>query len=179
MRFQDKVVVVTGSSRGIGRGIAMEFGREGASVVVNYISNADAAKEVVDAIKAAGSQALAIGADVSDFSEAERLIKSAIEEFGDLHILVNNAGTTRDGLIMTMKELDWDYVLNTNLKSTFNCSRAAVRHMIRKRYGRIINVTSVSGQTGNPGQTNYSASKAGVIGFTKALARKLPLTISG
>jgi 3-oxoacyl-[acyl-carrier protein] reductase len=173
MRFEDKVVVVTGSSRGIGRGIATEFGREGASVVVNYNSNADAANEVVESINAIGSQAIAVRADVSDFSQAESLIKSAIDEFGDLQVLVNNAGTTRDGLIMTMKEPDWDFVLNTNLKSTFNCSRAAVRYMLRKRYGRIINVTSVSGQIGNAGQTNYSASKAGQIGFTKALAREV------
>jgi 3-oxoacyl-[acyl-carrier protein] reductase len=173
MRFEDKVVVVTGSSRGIGRGIATEFGREGASVVVNYNSNADAANEVVESINAIGSQAIAVQADVSDFSQAESLIKSAIDEFGDLQVLVNNAGTTRDGLIMTMKEPDWDFVLNTNLKSTFNCSRAAVRYMLRKRYGRIINVTSVSGQIGNAGQTNYSASKAGQIGFTKALAREV------
>jgi 3-oxoacyl-[acyl-carrier protein] reductase len=173
MRFEDKVVVVTGSSRGIGRGIATEFGREGASVVVNYNSNADAANEVVESINAIGSQAIAVQADVSDFSQAESLIKRAIDEFGDLQVLVNNAGTTRDGLIMTMKEPDWDFVLNTNLKSTFNCSRAAVRYMLRKRYGRIINVTSVSGQIGNAGQTNYSASKAGQIGFTKALAREV------
>ena len=173
MRFEDKVVIVTGSSRGIGRGIALEFGVEGASVVVNYNSNTDAAQEVVKEINAAGSKAISLKADVSDFSQAEQLIKTAIDEFGDLHVLVNNAGTTRDGLIMTMKEHDWDYVLDTNLKSTFNCSRAAVRHMIRKRYGRIINVTSVSGQIGNAGQTNYSASKAGQIGFTKALAREV------
>jgi 3-oxoacyl-[acyl-carrier protein] reductase len=173
MRFENKVVIVTGSSRGIGRGIALQFGAEGASVVVNYNSNEDAAKEVVDAIKEQGSQAIAVMADVSDFSQAEGLIKTAIEKYGDLHILVNNAGTTRDGLIMTMKEPDWDFVMDTNLKSTFNCSRAAVRHMIRKRYGRIINVTSVSGQIGNAGQTNYSASKAGQIGFTKALAREV------
>ncbi len=173
MRFENKVVIVTGSSRGIGRGIAVEFGREGASVVVNYNSNSEAANEVVEAIQASGSKAIAVQTDVSDFSEADALIKRAIDEFGDLHILVNNAGTTRDGLIMTMKERDWDFVLNTNLKSTFNCSRAAVRYMIRKRYGRIINVTSVSGQIGNAGQTNYSASKAGQIGFTKALAREV------
>ena len=173
MRFENKVVIVTGSSRGIGRGIAVAFGQEGASVVVNYNSNSGAANEVVKAIQASGSKAIAIQADVSDFSEAAALIKQAIDEFGDLHILVNNAGTTRDGLIMTMKERDWDFVLNTNLKSTFNCSRAAVRYMLRKRYGRIINVTSVSGQIGNAGQTNYSASKAGQIGFTKALAREV------
>ncbi|MEE9508537.1 MAG: 3-oxoacyl-[acyl-carrier-protein] reductase [Anaerolineales bacterium] len=173
MRFENKVVIVTGSSRGIGRGIAVAFGQEGASVVVNYNSNSGAANEVVEAIQASGSKAIAVQADVSDFSEAAALIKRAIDEFGDLHILVNNAGTTRDGLIMTMKERDWDFVLNTNLKSTFNCSRAAVRYMLRKRYGRIINVTSVSGQIGNAGQTNYSASKAGQIGFTKALAREV------
>ncbi|MCK5646225.1 MAG: 3-oxoacyl-[acyl-carrier-protein] reductase [Anaerolineales bacterium] len=173
MRFKEKVVIVTGSSRGIGRGIALEFGREGASVVVNYVSNVDAANEVVKAIEELGSQAIAIQADVSNFTEAEQLIKQAIDEFGDLHVLVNNTGTTRDGLIMTMKEANWDFVLNTNLKSTFNCSRAAVRHMLRKRYGRIINITSVSGQIGNAGQTNYSASKAGQIGFTKALAREV------
>lgn len=173
MRFEGKIVIVTGSSRGIGRGIALEFGVEGASVVVNYHSNEVAAQEVVEAIKAGGSDAIPLKADVSDFSQAEQLIKTTIDEFGDLHILVNNAGTTRDGLIMTMKEPDWDHVLDTNLKSTFNCSRAAVRHMIRKRYGRIINVTSVSGQIGNAGQTNYSASKAGQIGFTKALAREV------
>jgi 3-oxoacyl-[acyl-carrier protein] reductase len=170
MRFEDKVVIVTGSSRGIGRGIALEFGLEGASVIVNYRSNADAADQVVEKIKAGGSRAIAVQADVSKFEQAQDLIKVAIEEFGDLQILVNNAGTTRDGLIMTMKEPDWDHVVNTNLKSTFNCSRAAVRHMIRKRYGRIINITSV---IGNAGQTNYSASKAGQIGFTKALAREV------
>lgn len=173
MRFEDKVVIVTGSSRGIGRGIALEFGQEGASVIVNYHSNAEAADQVVEQIKSGGAQAIAVQADVSEFEQAAELVKTAIEEFGDLHILVNNAGTTRDGLIMTMKEPDWDYVMDTNLKSTFNCSRAAVRHMLRKRYGRIINITSVSGLIGNAGQTNYSASKAGQIGFTKALAREV------
>ena len=173
MRFEGKVVVVTGGSRGIGRAIAKAFGNQGASVVVNYRSNEEAANEVVSAITAAGSRAVSFQADVSLFSEGKKLIKKAIQEFGDLHVLVNNAGTTRDGLIMTMKEEDWDFVINTNLKSTFNCSRAAVRHMFRKRYGRIINITSVSGVMGNPGQTNYSASKAGQIGFTKALAREV------
>lgn len=173
MQFEDKVVVVTGGSRGIGRAIAKAFGNQGASVLVNYRSNEEAANEVVTAITAGGSRAVAFQADVSQFSEGEKLIKQAVQEFGDLHVLVNNAGTTRDGLIMTMKEEDWDFVINTNLKSTFNCSRAAIRHMLRKRYGRIINITSVSGVMGNPGQTNYSASKAGQIGFTKALAREV------
>jgi len=173
MQFEGKVIVVTGSSRGIGKAIAKAFGNQGASVVVNYRSNEEAANEVVSAITASGSRAVPFQADVSKFSEGEKLIKHAVQEFGDLHVLVNNAGTTRDGLIMTMKEEDWDFVINTNLKSTFICSRAAVRHMLRKRYGRIINITSVSGVMGNPGQTNYSASKAGQIGFTKALAREV------
>jgi 3-oxoacyl-[acyl-carrier protein] reductase len=173
MRFEDKVAVVTGSSRGIGRSIAMELGLNGASVVVNYNQNEEAANEVAEAIQSAGSQGKIFKADVSKFNEAQDLIKFAIDQFQDLHILVNNAGTTRDGLIMTMAESDWDFVIDTNLKSTFNCSRAAVRHMLRRRYGRIINITSVSGQMGNAGQTNYSASKAGQIGFTKALAREV------
>ncbi len=173
MRFQDKVAIVTGASRGIGRAIALELGRQGASVVVNYRKNQQAAEEVVQAIQEAGGKATLFQADVGDFAQAEGLVKFAVEHFGDLHILVNNAGITRDGLIMTMKESDWDDVIRTNLKSTFNCSRAAVRHMMRRRYGRIINITSVAGQMGNAGQTNYSASKAGQIGFTKALAREV------
>ncbi len=173
MRFQDKVAIVTGASRGIGRAIALELGRQGASVVVNYRKNQQAAEEVVQAIQETGGKATLFQADVGDFAQAEGLVKFAVEHFGDLHILVNNAGITRDGLIMTMKETDWDDVIRTNLKSTFNCSRAAVRHMMRRRYGRIINITSVAGQMGNAGQTNYSASKAGQIGFTKALAREV------
>jgi 3-oxoacyl-[acyl-carrier protein] reductase len=173
MRFKGKVAIVTGSSRGIGRAIALELGRGGASVIVNYNSNAEAAKEVVDAIRADGALAIAYQANVAVYDEAEKLVKHAIQEFEDLHILVNNAGTTRDGLIMTMLESDWDFIVETNLKSTFNCSRAAVRHMLRRRYGRIINISSVAGQMGNAGQTNYSASKAGQIGFTKALAREV------
>jgi 3-oxoacyl-[acyl-carrier protein] reductase len=127
----------------------------------------------VQAIQVAGGRASAFQADVGQMEQAKALIGHAIEHFGDLHILVNNAGIIRDGLILTMKEEDWDSVLQTNLKSTFNCSKVAVRHMLRKRYGRIINITSVAGQMGNPGQTNYSASKAGMIGFTKALAREV------
>ena len=173
MRFEGKVAVVTGASRGIGRAIAQKLGAEGAKVVVNYASSPQAAEEVVQAIQAAGGQASAFQADVGQTDQAKALIEYTIEHFGDLHILVNNAGIIRDGLILTMKEEDWDSVLQTNLKSTFNCSKAAVRHMLRKRYGRIINITSVAGQMGNPGQTNYSASKAGMIGFTKALAREV------
>jgi 3-oxoacyl-[acyl-carrier protein] reductase len=167
------VAVVTGASRGIGRAVALELAREGARVVVNYNASAVAADEVVGAIRSAGGEATAFQADVGDMAQAQALIKHAVETFGDLQILVNNAGITRDTLIMTMKESDWDDVLRTNLKSTFNCSKAAVRHMMRKRYGRIINITSVSGQIGNAGQTSYSASKAGQMGFTKALAREV------
>lgn len=173
MRFEGKVAVVTGASRGIGRAIALELGQESARVVVNYNQNADAAQEVVDAIKKHGGEALAVQADVGQYAQAEAMIKGAIEDYGDLHILVNNAGITRDGLIMMMSEEDWDTVIQTNLKAAYNCSKVAVRHMMRKRYGRIINITSVSGQMGNAGQTNYSASKAGQIGFTKALAREV------
>ena len=173
MRFAGKVAVVTGASRGIGRAIAQKLCAEGAKVVVNYASSPEAAEEVAQAVQVAGGQASTFQADVGQLEQAKALIGHAIEHFGDLHILVNNAGIIRDGLILTMKEEDWDSVLQTNLKSTFNCSKAAVRHMLRKRYGRIINITSVAGQMGNPGQTNYSASKAGMIGFTKALAREV------
>jgi 3-oxoacyl-[acyl-carrier protein] reductase len=141
--------------------------------VVNYVKDGAAADAVVAAVLESGGRAVAHQADVSVFAAAEGLIKFAIQHFGDLHILVNNAGITRDGLIMMMSEADWDVVQDTNLKSTFNCSKAAVRHMLRKRFGRIINITSVAGQMGNAGQTNYSASKAGQIGFTKALAREV------
>ena len=173
MSLTGQVAVVTGASRGIGRAIALELAREGARLVVNYNASPQAAEEVVAAIRAAGGEASAFQADVGDAAQAQSLIKHALDTFGDLHILVNNAGITRDTLIMTMKEADWDDVLRTNLKSTFNCSKAAVRHMLRKRYGRIINITSISGQMGNAGQSNYSASKAGQIGFTKALAREV------
>ena len=171
--LQGRVAVVTGGSRGIGRAVALELAGRGASVVVNYHKSPEAAEAVVNEIKAAGGRAATCQADVANFAAAQNLIKFAIDTFGDLHILVNNAGITRDMLVMMMSEEDWDAVLDTNLKSTFNCSKAAVKHMMRKRYGRIINIASVAGQMGNPGQTNYSASKAGQIGFTKALAREI------
>jgi 3-oxoacyl-[acyl-carrier protein] reductase len=173
LSLQDRVAVVTGGSRGIGRAVALELARRGAKVVVNYNKSPEAAEAVVNEIKATGGDAAAFQADVSTSAAAQSLIKFAIDTFGDLHILVNNAGITKDMLIMLMSEEDWDAVLDTNLKSTFNCSKAAVKHMMRKRYGRIINIASVAGQMGNPGQTNYSASKAGQIGFTKALAREV------
>jgi 3-oxoacyl-[acyl-carrier protein] reductase len=173
LTLENRVAVVTGASRGIGRAVAFELAAQGATVVINYNSSAKSAEEVVAKIEAEGGKAAAFQADVSNFEQAQNLIKFAIDTFGNLDILVNNAGITRDGLIMMMKEDDWDAVINTNLKSTFNCAKAAVRHMMRKRYGRIINIASVAGQMGNPGQTNYSASKAGQIGFTKALAREV------
>ncbi|MBK8784368.1 MAG: 3-oxoacyl-[acyl-carrier-protein] reductase [Anaerolineales bacterium] len=173
LSLENKVALVTGGSRGIGRAIALELAARGAAVVVNYNKSPESAEEVVNKIKEAGGKAAASQADVSDFKQAETLVKFAIETFGDLSILVNNAGITRDQLIMMMPEADWDAVINTNLKSTFNCSKAAVKHMMRKRVGRIINIASVAGQMGNPGQTNYSASKGGQIAFTKALAREV------
>jgi len=171
--LKDRTAIVTGGSRGIGKAIALELAKRGAKVIVNYVTSEKGASEVVEEIKSSGGDAVAIQADVSDTKQASDLIKAAIEKFDKIDILVNNAGITRDKLIMMMSEEDWDEVQDTNLKGTFNCSKAAVKHMMRKRYGRIINITSVSGQMGNAGQTNYSASKAGQIGFTKALAREI------
>lgn len=173
LSLEGRVAIVTGASRGIGRAIAIELARRNASVIVNYNRSPEKAEEVVAQIGAEGGKAQAVQGDVSSFEQAQSLVKAAVDVFGGLDILVNNAGITRDRLIMMMGEADWDDVISTNLKSTFNCSKAAIRHMMRKRYGRIINITSVSGQMGNAGQTNYSASKAGQIGFTKALAREV------
>jgi len=168
-----KVAIVTGGSRGIGRGIAIELGKRGAKVIVNYNTSVDAAKEIVGVIQQAGSEALAVQADVSQYAAAQSLIKAAIEFGGRLDILINNAGTTRDMLLAMMSESDWDVVIATNLKSAYNCSKAALKPMMRQKYGRMINISSISGLAGNGGQTNYSASKAGLIGFTKALAREV------
>ncbi len=172
-RFTDKIALVTGASRGIGRAIALRLASEGAHVVVNFARDEDGANSVVADIEAAGGSASTYQADVSDVDSATDMIKSVAKEHGKLDILVNNAGTTRDQIILKMTEDDWDTVMRINLKGVFNCSKPAVRTMMRKRYGRIINITSVSGVLGNAGQTNYSASKAGVIGFTRALAREV------
>lgn len=173
LSLEHKVALITGGSRGIGSAIALEFAARGAKVVVNYNKSSKAAEELVKKIHHAGGKAAVFQADVSDFKQAEALVKFTIETFGDLSILVNNAGITKDTLIMMMSEADWDTVIATNLKSTFNCSKAAVKHMMRKRTGRIINMASVAGQMGNPGQANYSASKGGQIAFTKSLAREV------
>jgi len=171
--LSDKIAVVTGASRGIGRAIALELAKRGAAILVNYNASADAANQVVAQIESAGGKASAVKADVSTEADADALIKACIDAYGKIDILVNNAGTTRDNVIMLMKPDDFDTVINTNLRSTWLVSKAAVRSMMRKRYGRIINITSISGIMGNAGQTNYSASKAGVIGLTKALAREV------
>jgi 3-oxoacyl-[acyl-carrier protein] reductase len=174
MLLEGKIAVVTGASRGIGRAIAETLAAEGATVVVNYQANAAAAEAVVSAITAAGGRALAVAADVSDTAAAEGLIKAAIDAYGHIDIVVNNAGTTRDTLLLSMKEEQWDVVLATNLKSVFNVCKAAARPMLRRKQGgRIINISSVSGIVGQPGQTNYAASKAGIIGFSKSLAKEL------
>lgn len=172
-QLDGRVAVVTGSSRGIGRAIAEDLASRGAKVVINYNSSSDAAEAVVQQIKDNGGEAIAVQANVADFEQAQALIKAATEEFGQIDILVNNAGITRDNIIARLKEDDWDAVIGTNLKSAWNCCKHATRPMMRKRYGRIINITSVSGVAGQIGQSNYSASKAGMIGLTKSLAREV------
>jgi 3-oxoacyl-[acyl-carrier protein] reductase len=173
MDFADKVAVVTGSSRGIGRAIALRLAKGGAKVVVNYRDSEGAAKDVVEQIRANGGDAISVQADVSKAAEAQVLIDAAKEAFGRVDILVNNAGTTRDTLLMRMSEEDWDVVIDTNLKGTFNCIKAASRQMMRQRYGRIVNITSVAGIAGNAGQANYASAKAGIIGLTKTVAKEL------
>ncbi|MDF9417073.1 3-oxoacyl-[acyl-carrier-protein] reductase [Bacillus altitudinis] len=169
----NKTAVVTGASRGIGRSIAIDLAKKGANVVVNYSGNEAKANEVVDEIKALGQQAFAVKADVSNAEEVQALMKQAVDTFGSIDILVNNAGITKDNLLMRMKENEWDDVININLKGVFNCTKAVTRHMMKQRSGRIINVASVVGVCGNPGQANYVAAKAGVIGLTKTTAKEL------
>ncbi|OUO27535.1 3-oxoacyl-[acyl-carrier-protein] reductase [Eubacterium sp. An3] len=171
--LEGKVAVVTGASGGIGRAIAVAFGKAGASVAVHYNGNEAKAAAVKAEIEEAGGKAEIFRCNVADFDACSEFIKSVVKTFGKIDILVNNAGITRDGLIMGMSEDDFDAVLDTNLKGSFNCIRFASRQMMRKKYGRIINITSVSGVAGNAGQANYSASKAGLIGLTKSVAKEL------
>ena len=168
-----KAALVTGGSRGIGRAIAVMLARSGADVAVNYVHNESAAQECVHEIRRLGRQAITIQADVGFMDQAKTLVKAVTDQFGHLDILVNNAGITRDTLLMRMRESQWDDVLRVNLKAVFNVSQAALRSMIRQRWGRIINISSISGLMGQVGQTNYSASKAGLIGFSKSLAREV------
>ncbi len=169
-RLDGKRALVTGGSRGIGRAVALRLASEGASVAVNYRSGAAEAEAVAEEIRAAGTASVALQANVADAGDAERLAAAASEALGGLDILVNNAGITRDSLLMRLSEEDWDAVVDTNLKGAFLCTRAAVRPMLRQRSGRIINMASVVALTGNPGQANYTAAKAGLIGFTKTVA---------
>jgi 3-oxoacyl-[acyl-carrier protein] reductase len=172
VRFDGKVALITGAGRGIGRAIALRLAQEGANVAVVDL-NGDNARDTADMLRNLGRQALAIQADVSNPDDVQRAVNQTIEQLGDLHILVNNAGITRDMLIIKMKDEDWRRVIDVNLTSAFLCSRAAVKHMVRKRYGRIVNISSVVGLAGQAGQTNYAASKAGLIGFTKSLAKEV------
>ena len=171
--LQDKVAIVTGASRGIGRAIAIELASQGAIAVVNYASSSAAADAVVTEITDAGGQAIAIQADVSKGDQVDALINAVIEKFSRVDILVNNAGITRDTLLLRLKPEDWQAVIDLNLTGVFLCTRAVSKIMLKQRSGRIINITSVAGQIGNPGQSNYSAAKAGVIGFTKSVAKEL------
>jgi 3-oxoacyl-[acyl-carrier protein] reductase len=171
--LNEKVAIVTGGSRGIGRATALALASEGAKVVVNYASSSAAAEEVVAEIQAMGSEAIAVKADVSQEDEANALIKAATDTWGRVDVLVNNAGITRDTLLMRMKPADWQAVINLNLTGVFLCTRAVTKLMLKQKSGRIINIASVAGQMGNPGQANYSAAKAGVIGFSKTVAKEL------
>ena len=173
MLLVEKTALVTGASRGIGRAAALELAKAGAKVALNFAGNRAAAEEVVSLIEAAGGQAMLVQADVGNAADVEAMVKAVVERFGKIDILVNNAGITRDNLIMRMKEEDWDAVIHTNLKGIFNCTKAVSKLMMKQRYGRIINMASVVGVMGNAGQANYAAAKAGVIGFTKSMAKEL------
>lgn len=168
-----KTAIVTGASRGIGRKIALELGKEGYNVVVNFAGNKEKAEQVVSEIKDFGVDAFSYQANVSDIDEVKEMIKETVNQFGTVDVLVNNAGITRDNLLMRMKQSEWDDVINTNLKGVFNCVQAVTRTMLKQKSGHIINLSSVVGSVGNPGQANYVATKAGVEGMTKTFAREL------
>ncbi|URD50880.1 3-oxoacyl-[acyl-carrier-protein] reductase [Chroococcidiopsis sp. CCNUC1] len=172
-RLRQQVAIVTGASRGIGRAIALSLAAEGANVVINYASSSSAAKEVVEEIEAAGGSAIAIPADVSDAAQVDTLVNTVVEKWKRIDVLINNAGITRDTLLLRMKPEDWQAVIDLNLTGVFLCTKAVSKIMLKQRSGRIINIASVAGQMGNPGQANYSAAKAGAIGFTKTVAKEL------
>lgn len=173
MGLTGKCAIVTGASRGIGRAIALELASQGARVVVNYSGSVEKAKQVVEEIQANGGEAIAVQADVANGESVQQLMQTALETYGSIDILVNNAGITRDNLLMRMKDDEWDDVINTNLKGVFLCTKAVTRQMMKQRAGRIINISSIVGVAGNPGQANYVAAKAGVIGLTKTTAQEL------
>ncbi|WP_419883804.1 3-oxoacyl-[acyl-carrier-protein] reductase [Peribacillus sp. B-H-3] len=173
MLLEGKKVLVTGASRGIGREIALEMARQGADVAVNFAGSEAKANEVVEEIRSLGRQAFSVQCDVADADAVTAMTKHVIDSFGSLDILINNAGITRDNLLMRMKETEWDDVINTNLKGVFLCTKAVTRQMMKQRSGRIINIASIVGVSGNPGQANYVAAKAGVIGLTKSAAKEL------
>jgi 3-oxoacyl-[acyl-carrier protein] reductase len=171
--LENKIALITGGSRGIGKSIALTFADAGATVIMTYRSSATEAQTVVDEIKRKGHNAAAFQSDAANFTQAKELVDKIVEQYKRLDVLVNNAGITKDGLLMRMNEEDWDAVITTNLKSVFNFTKAAIRQMIGQRSGKIINMTSVVGMMGNAGQANYAASKAGIIGFTKSMAKEL------
>jgi 3-oxoacyl-[acyl-carrier protein] reductase len=171
--LENKVAIITGASRGIGRATAIALAEQGARVVINYASSSTAAEELVKQIEAQGGEAIAQQADVSQVDQVDALIKAAIDKWGQIDVLVNNAGITKDTLLLRMKPEDWQAVINLNLTGVFLCTRAVAKIMLKQKSGRIINIASVAGQMGNPGQANYSAAKAGVIGFTKTVAKEL------
>ena len=173
MHLEGKVAIVTGASRGIGRAVAINLAQSGADVVVNYSGSEGAAQETVEAVQALGRKAIKIKANVANADEVAAMVEEAHKEFGHIDILVNNAGLTRDGLLMRMKDEEWFDIMQTNLTSVFHLSKAMLRSMMKKRFGRIITIGSVVGSMGNPGQSNYCAAKAGLIGFSKGLAKEV------
>ena len=173
MDLKGRVALVTGSSRGIGRAVAIELARRGADLAINYSGNAEAAEDTATQVREAGARAMAVKADVAAQEQVDAMIKKILDEMGRLDILVNNAGITRDNLLPRLREDDWDAVMDVNLKGAYNCARGVMRPMLKAKWGRIVNISSVVGLAGNPGQANYAAAKAGLIGFTKSLAREI------
>ena len=173
MLLENKTAIVTGSAKGIGKGIATEFAKQGATVVINYCGSKEAALKTVEEIKAFGGKAIPYQADISDYEMSKKMMDDIIKEYGAIDILVNNAGITRDNLILRMSESEFDDVIRTNLKGTFNCIKHVTKYMLKNKSGKIINISSISGVNGIAGQANYSASKAGIIGLTKSFAKEM------